>query len=149
MSKLSFREVLETIKSHKPIEKYKRAPNHRRSGSKSLALKQQCTESHSAAVCVDAKRKALQRERERGMSMNSYSTCLCLQTHLRAIVWCSNVFPLWWFWSQKPSFSVKDSQRLSVYTMKIILDIWMLLEAIKFLDINYQSSLPPLLYFTR
>ena len=56
--------MLETIKSHKPIEKYKRAPNHRRSGSKSLALKQQCTESHSAAVCVDAKRKAIQRERD-------------------------------------------------------------------------------------
>ena len=36
-----------------------------------------------------------------------------------------------------------ESQRLPVYTMKLILDIWMLLETIKFLDINYQPS-PPL-----
>ena len=53
------------------------------------------------------------------------------------------LFTLWWVWYQKPSFSVPESQRLPVYTMKLILDIWMLLETIKLLDINYQPS-PPL-----
>ena len=89
--------------------------------------------------CSCAKRKAIQRERD-GDEYEQLFDCLCLQIHLTAIVWCSYVFTVWWFWAQKPSFSVPDSQRLSVYTMKLILDIWMLLETIKFLDINYQPS---------
>lgn len=89
MSKLSLGEVLETIQSHKPVEKYKKGTNHRRPDPDPLLWTMTMAESHSAAVCKDAKRKAIQRERD-GLSMNSYSTSLCLQTHLTGIVWCSN-----------------------------------------------------------
>lgn len=90
MSKLSFREVLETIQSHKPVEKYKRAPNHRRPDSRSLTLNHDNALNPILQLCVKMQREKLYREREMGMSMNSYSTSLCLQTHLTGIVWCSN-----------------------------------------------------------
>ena len=142
MSKLSFREVLETIQSHKPIEKYKRAPNHRRSHSRYLALNHDNALNPILQLCVKMQREKLYRERD-GDKYEQLFDQFMFTDSLNRYCTVFKLFTLWWVWYQKPSFSVPESQRLPVYTMKLILDIWMLLETIKFLDINYQPS-PPL-----
>lgn len=41
------------------------------------------------------------------------------------------------FYFKKSSFSFPGTQRLQIYTVTIILEIWMLLETAKFLDAKY------------